>query len=108
VFQTNELALQTDRGADDGAAIDPRVAAMTADEPDGQLTTWTLAAIKARNMALEGYCETQGCGQFYVFNLDALIEKFGEVYRVPEYLPVDCMECGGRVKFKLAMVPPVE
>ena len=81
---------------------------MAADERDGQLTTWTLAAIKARNMALEGYCETQGCGQFYVFNLDALIEKFGEEYRVPEYVPVECMECGGRMKFKLAMMRPIE
>jgi len=74
----------------------------------GELTTWTLAAIKERNMALDGHCETKGCGQFYVFNLGSLIERFGEEYLVPEHLPVECMECGERLKFKLAMVPPDE
>ena len=74
----------------------------------GKLTTWTLAAIKERNMTLEGYCETQGCGQFYVYKLDGLIKEFGADYRVPEYLPAECIECGGRLKFRLAMVPPEE
>ena len=74
----------------------------------GKLTTWSLGAIKARNMALEGYCETQGCGQFYVFDVDALISSFGTEWLVPEILPVTCRECGGMLKFKLAMVPPDE
>ena len=55
-----------------------------------KLTTWTLAAIKARNMALEGYCERQGCGRFYVFNIDGLIEGFSSDWLVPEILPIPC------------------
>jgi hypothetical protein len=77
------------------------------DEPE-RLTSWTLAAIKLRNLALEGYCETPGCNHFFSFNLDGLIEGFGPDYRVPEYLPIQCLQCGGRLKFKLAMVPPHE
>jgi hypothetical protein len=66
-----------------------------------------LEAIKRRNMALEGYCETAGCGHFYVFDVDRLIDGFGAEYLVPEYLPgIACSACGGRLKFKLAMVPP--
>ncbi len=76
------------------------------DEDEQRVTTWTLAAIKARNMALEGYCESQGCRQFYVFSIDGLIEGFGAEWLVPEILPIACQECGGRLKFKLAMVPP--
>jgi hypothetical protein len=71
-------------------------------------TTWTLRAIKERNMALEGHCETEGCGHFYVFDVDGLIERFGEDWFVPEYLPAECMECQGRLKFMLAMTPPEE
>lgn len=77
---------------------------MAADE-DGKLTTWTLGAIKKRNMALEGYCETPGCGHFYVFDVDGLIEGSGAQYLVPEYLPgITCSACGGRLKFKLGML----
>jgi hypothetical protein len=80
---------------------------MAADTNGGTPTTWTLGAIKKRYMALEGYCETEACGHFYVFNVDTLIEGFGAEYLVPEYLPgITCSECGGRLKFKLAMVPP--
>ena len=81
---------------------------MPADGDGEKLTTWSLGAIKERNMALEGYCETEGCGHFYVFDVEGLIVRFGAEWLVPEYLPVDCMECGGRLKFKLAMVPPNE
>lgn len=81
--------------------------AVTMDEVD-ELTTWTLAAIKAHSMALEGYCETQGCGQFFTFNVDGLIEGLGADWLVPEILPITCRECGGQLKFKLAMVPPEE
>jgi hypothetical protein len=77
-----------------------------ADDEERKLTTWTLGAIKARNMALEGYCETQGCHGFYVFNIDGLIVGFGEQWLVPETLPIPCSECGGRLKFKLAIMPP--
>ena len=77
------------------------------DEED-KPTSWTLAAIKARGLVLEGYCETEGCGHFFVFNVDGLIESAGADYLVPEYLPgIACDVCGGRLKFKLAMVPPV-
>jgi hypothetical protein len=85
------------------------VAEMAGDEDDGKLTTWTLGAIKNRNMAVEGYCETEGCGHFYVFDVDRLIEGAGAEYLVPEYLPgFTCSACGGRLKFKLAMMPPEE
>lgn len=79
---------------------------MMADEEARTLTTWTLAAIKARNMALKGYCETDGCGRFYVFNLDGLIDGFGDDWLVPEILPIPCSACGGRLEFKLAMMRP--
>ncbi len=75
------------------------------DDPEG-LTSWTLAAIKERGLALEGYCETPGCNHFYAFNLEQLIELFGADYRMPEYVPMECLECGGRLKFKLAMIAP--
>ncbi len=80
---------------------------MAADANGRRPTPWTLGAIKKRNMALEGYCETEACGQFYAFDVNRLIEDFGAEYLVPEYLPdITCSECGGRLKFKLAMVPP--
>ena len=43
---------------------------MNSSEDDGgyQFTTWTLGAIKERDIALEGYCQTEGCGHFYVFS----------------------------------------
>ena len=36
--------------------------AVTAEDERRKLTTWTLGAIKTRNLALEGYCQTEGCG----------------------------------------------
>jgi hypothetical protein len=73
----------------------------------GGLTTWTLRAIKERNLALEGNCQTEGCGSFYVFNVDNLISGMGADYVVPEIIPgVVCKECGGDLKFKLAMGSP--
>ena len=80
---------------------------MNSSEDDGGPTTWTLGAIKERNLALEGYCQTQGCDQFYVFNVDNLISGMGADYMVPEILPgIVCKECGGDLKFKLAMARP--
>jgi hypothetical protein len=76
------------------------------DKEDGQ-TAWTLGAIKERNLALEGYCQTQGCGHFYVFNVDNLISGMGADYVVPEMLPgAVCKECGGDLKLKLALGSP--
>ena len=67
-----------------------------------------MGAIKTRNLALEGYCQTEGCGNFYVFDVNGLIDRFGSDWPVPEYLPAECMECRGRLKFVLAMLPPEE
>jgi hypothetical protein len=76
------------------------------DHREGPATAWTLGAIKERNLALEGYCQTEGCGHFYVFNVDNLISGMGADYVVPEILPgIVCKECGGALKFKLAMMP---
>jgi hypothetical protein len=85
-----------------------RRVAVTAEEERRKLTTWTLGAIKTRNLGLEGYCQTEGCGIVHVFYVDGLIDRFGSDWLVPEYLPVECMECGGQLKFKLAMIPPEE
>jgi hypothetical protein len=84
---------------------------MGADEPDeaDRLTSWTLGAIKARNLTLEGYCQTEGWGHFYTFSVDDLIASAGPDYAVPEILPgVECSACGGPLKFMLAMLPPEE
>ena len=73
---------------------------------DGR-TAWTLGAMEQRNLALEGYCQTKGCGHFYAFKVDDLIASAGPDYVVPEILPgIVCRECGGDLKFKLAMMPP--
>jgi hypothetical protein len=79
---------------------------MSSGGDDGQ-AAWTLGAIKQRNLALEGYCQTEGCGHFYTFNVDNLIAFAGADYVVPDILPgVVCRQCGGELKFKLAMMPP--
>ncbi len=71
------------------------------------MTAWTLAAIKQRNRALEGYCQSVGCGNFYVFDLDGLIDSAGPDLLVPEILPgITCMACGRALMVKLAMMPP--
>jgi hypothetical protein len=67
-----------------------------ANRSPSQMTTWTLAAIKRRNLALEGYCQCKGCGNFYVFDLDRLIDSAGPNYVVPDILPgITCLACGG-------------
>ena len=74
-----------------------------------RLTSWTLAAIRDRNLGLEGYCQTAACGHFYVFNIEDLIASAGPDYVVPEILPgIECTKCGGALKSKLAMMPPEE
>jgi hypothetical protein len=73
------------------------------------MTAWTLGDIKRRNLALEGYCQGEGCGHFYVFKLDDLIASAGLDYIVPEILPgVTCTACGGPLEFKLAMMSPAD
>ena len=76
---------------------------MTA-EHDGEPTTWTLGAIKARGLDLAGKCSQAGCGGFASFDLDGLIEAAGPEYVMPELIPeVSCPLCGGRLKFVLGM-----
>jgi len=76
---------------------------MTTDD-DGEPTTWTLGAIKARGFQLEGQCLDPGCGWFAIFDLDGLIEAAGPDYVMPELIPdVPCQLCGGRLKFVLAV-----
>jgi len=73
------------------------------------MTSWTLGAIKQRNLVLEGYCQSHGCGNFYVFNVEQLIASAGPDYLVPEILPgITCSACGGALKAKLAMMRPDE
>ena len=83
---------------------------MGSDKPDdADHTSWTLGAIKERNLALEGYCKTGGCDHFYLFSIDKLIAVVGPDYVVPEILPgIECTECGGALVLKLAMMPPEE
>jgi hypothetical protein len=70
---------------------------------------WTLGAIKECNLALEGYCQTEGCGRFYVFDVDNLVATAGAHYVVPDILPgIACTGCAGALQFKLAMMPPDE
>ena len=77
------------------------------DNSSSRRTTWTLGAIKERNLALKGYCVTKGCGHFLVFNVDKLIASAGADYLVPEFIPgMVCTACGGALAFKLAMMPP--
>jgi hypothetical protein len=71
------------------------------------VTDWTLAAIKANNLVLEAYCQTESCKHFFVFDLDRLIEIAGPDYMIPEIIPgMVCTECGGELKSALAMMPP--
>ena len=94
--------LETRRSMIDGPCGDQM------DKPDAdRLTSWTLGAIKERDLSVEGYCLSVRCGHFYVFNIDNLIASAGADYVMPEILPgVACAECGGALKFQLAMIPP--
>ena len=71
------------------------------------LTTWTLGAIKGAQPCARGLLPDRRLWRFYVFDVDNLIATAGADYVVPDILPgVACTECGGALKFKLAMVPP--
>jgi hypothetical protein len=70
-------------------------------------TDWTFARIKARGLRLEGMCQTPGCGHFYTFDIDALIENGGPDHPLPEIIPgVVCEACGGELKSQLAHLHP--
>jgi hypothetical protein len=70
------------------------------------MTGWTLASVKAHNLALEAYCQAKGCNRFYVFDLDALIASVGAGYAVSDIPQMTCAACGGELKIMLAAVPP--
>jgi hypothetical protein len=76
------------------------------DRPE-HLTSWTLAAIKQRNLSIDGHCQTPECRHFVEFDIDALIAAAGPDYMVPEVIPgVACPMCGGALKFKLGAGGP--
>ena len=82
---------------------------MGLNKPDdaNQPTSWTLSVIKEQNLVLEGYCQTEGCGHFYVFDVDGLIASAGPGYVVPKILPgIQCTKCGGALESQLAMMQP--
>jgi len=47
------------------------------------MSDWTFGAVKARNMALEAYCQNVACRRFDVFNLDQLIGHSGRTISCP-------------------------
>jgi hypothetical protein len=69
-----------------------------------ELTTWSLASVKASGMELEGGCKTPGCNEFARFNVDGLIERFGADWLVPKILPVRCSACDAWLHFQLAVL----
>jgi hypothetical protein len=76
---------------------------MAEEEPDAP-PGWTLGDIRKWGMKLEAICKKQGCGEFVVFNLDGLIERFGADYPLPDSGPgVTCEQCGSAMKFQLAV-----
>jgi hypothetical protein len=75
-----------------------------ADEPPQEAQPWTLGAIRARGMRLEGACKSEGCGHFVVFDLERLIEGLGADYPLRDAVPgIPCQHCGGELKFQLAV-----
>jgi len=66
---------------------------------------WTLGAIRNRNLRLEVYCQSEGCGWFGSFDLDQLIESVGPQYELADDGPgFPCEKCGGPdLKFMLAL-----
>ena len=70
------------------------------------MTGWTFRDVKARNMALEAYCQNEACRRFYVFNLNPLIAALGADYFVSDIPQLACEACGGPMAIKLALVPP--
>jgi len=65
---------------------------------------WTLKDVKETHLSLEGKCQTEGCNNFFVFDVDKLMELRGPDYRLPKILPTVCAECGGQLKMELAML----
>ena len=55
------------------------------------MSDWTFSAVKARNMAVEAYCQNASCRRFYVFDIDKLIAALG-----PDYLVAIFPNCTAR------------
>jgi uncharacterized SAM-dependent methyltransferase len=72
------------------------------------MSDWTFGAVKARNMAVEAYCQNASCRRFYVFDLDHLIAEMGADYLVSDIPQLDCQACGSPMEIKLAMMRPEE
>ena len=70
------------------------------------MSDWTFGAVKARNMAVEAYCQNAACRRFYVFDLDYLIAEMGADYLVWDIPQMDCQACGSPMEIKLAFVTP--
>jgi hypothetical protein len=70
------------------------------------MSGWTLASVKAHNLALEAYCQAEACNRFYTFDLDALIAGVGGNYAVSDIPRMTCAACGGELKIMLAAIPP--
>jgi hypothetical protein len=70
------------------------------------MSGWTLAGVKAHNLALEAYCQAEGCNRFYTFDLDGLIANVGGDYAVSDIPQMTCAACGGPLEIMLAAVPP--
>jgi len=66
------------------------------------MSDWTFGAVKARNMAVEAYCQNAACRRFYVFDLDYLIAEMGAEYLVSDIPQLDCQACGSPMEIKLA------
>jgi hypothetical protein len=64
---------------------------------------WTLGDIKDLHMSLDGICPVEGCGNFYTFDVDRLIETRGRDWIVPDELPFPCADHHVPVKFQLTM-----
>jgi hypothetical protein len=70
------------------------------------MTGWTLASVKAHNLQLEAYCQSEGCNHFYAFDLEVLIASVGADFAVSDIPQMTCTACGGPLKIMLAAVPP--
>jgi len=54
------------------------------------MSDWTFGVLKARNMALEAYCQNAECRRFFAFDVDALIASFGTDYLVADIPQLEC------------------
>ena len=70
------------------------------------MSDWTFGDLKARNVALEAFCQNAECRRFFAFDVDALIASFGTDYLVSDIPQMACQACGGDLAIKLALLRP--